>query len=534
MYACVTSAVVSSTANSSKKKKKRKVEWTSKEGPYTKSTSSNDVGVAVGVADTTTTRHRLQCLDCRYSACQCAVTTQTKAETKKIRKAGLDCRYSACQCAVTTQTKAETKKRREAATAAATQKIAETKKIREAATAAATAAATQKKKIRKAATAAATQKKAEKKKAETNKIREAATDNRVSALTAKKMKEAADQKPPQGQEKWVDELGNPTPIYKYSIEEVRLINMKFSPNNPDEKKQYNSTKVFTGNFPIDLSLKKEQELALAWVGDENTIFKLQQDQQDQQEQPDSPQYINIPDNLHPAINLRETLRTGVKLLKLKSVNDKELMVLFCQAIDLLFTVRITHKSFWNAMLYVTDSNARDQAEGFYTWKGRFNHKFFCTVFLMILKSLNLTETDIDELMKVLPPTMRSIAHLCQLAYKFMGLLDLWICERNDPHCAFGAVGNWESILEQPYESFQNNRLLRLKGITIDANDTRELFQGAVNQVLSGGSLITTGWEESKPISFGPMLVTVSDSEKGAIQLRDVVLEANGFAKVLDK
>jgi hypothetical protein len=377
-------------------------------------------------------------------------------------------------------------------------------------------------------------KKAEKKKAETNKIREAATDNRVSALTAKKMKEAADQKPPQGQEKWVDELGNPTPIYKYSTKEVGLINMKFSLINKKEKNEYDATTVFAIDNPVNLSLKKEQEPNLAWVKNKNMISKLQQQEQDQQEQPDSPQYINIPDNLHPAINLRETLRTGVKLLKLKSVNDKELMVLFCQAIDLLFTVRITHKSFWNAMLYVTDSNARDQAEGFYTWKGRFNNKFFCTVFLMILKSLNLTETDIDELMKVLPPTMRSIAHLCQLAYKFMGLLDLWICERNDPHCAFGAVGNWESILEQPYESFQNNRLLRLKGITIDANDTRELFQGAVNQVLSGGSLITTGWEESKPISFGPMLVTVSDSEKGAIQLRDVVLEANGFAKVLDK
>jgi hypothetical protein len=175
------------------------------------------------------------------------------------------------------------------------------------------------------------------------------------------MKEAADQKPPQGQEKWVDELGNPTPIYKYSIEEGRLINMKFSPNNPDEKKQYNSTKVFTRNYPMDLSLKKEQELALAWVGDENTIFKLQQDQQ---EQLDSPQYINIPDDgLHPAIDMAGTLRIGVKLLKLKSVNDKELMVLFCQAIGLLFTVRITHKSFWHAMLSDTDSYARDQAEG---------------------------------------------------------------------------------------------------------------------------------------------------------------------------
>jgi hypothetical protein len=86
---------------------------------------------------------------------------------------------------------------------------------------------------------------------------------------------------------------------------------------------------------MDLSLKKEQELALAWVGDENTIFKLQQDQQ---EQLDSPQYINIPvDGLHPAINMASTLCYGVKLLKLKSVNDKELMVLFCQAISIRST-----------------------------------------------------------------------------------------------------------------------------------------------------------------------------------------------------
>jgi hypothetical protein len=278
--ACVTSAVVSSTANSSKKKRKRKVEWS-----------------AVGVADTTTTRRRLQCLDCRYSACQCAVTTQTKAETKKIREACLDCRYIACQCAVTTQTKAETKKIREAATAAATQKIAETKKKREAAT---------------------------QKKAETKKIREAATDRRVSALTAKKMKEAANQKPPQGQEKWVDELGNPTPIYKYSTtEEVGLINIKFSLINKKEKKEYDATKVFAVDNPVNLSLKKEQEPNLAWVKDKNMISKLQQQEQDQQEQPDSPQYINIPDDgLHPAICMERTLRIGVKLLKLKSVNDK--------------------------------------------------------------------------------------------------------------------------------------------------------------------------------------------------------------------
>ncbi|MGK3739318.1 MAG: hypothetical protein ACI8RD_012812 [Bacillariaceae sp.] len=31
----------------------------------------------------------------------------------------------------------------------------------------------------------------------------------------------------------------------------------------------------------------------------------------------------------------------------------------------------------------------------------------------------------------------------------------------------------------------------------------------MNQVISGVSIIITGWEESKPISFGPMLVTAS-------------------------
>jgi hypothetical protein len=357
------------------------------------------------------------------------------------------------------------------------------------------------------------------KKAEMKKIREA-TAKKADRVATKAAAAAATAR------KWVDELGNPTPIYKYSIKEVRLINMKFSPNNPDEKKQYNSTKVSTRNYPMDLSLKKEQGLALAWVKDKNAISKLQK-----QEQPDSSQYFNIPnDGLHPAIAMKSTLRIGVKLLKLKSVNDKELMVLFCQAIDLLFTVRITHKSFWNGMLSDCGNLCRQQAEGFYTWKGLFNNKFFCTVFLKILKSLHLTEKDIDKLIKGLPPGMSSIAHLCQLAYKYMGLLDLWTCDRNDPHCAFGAIGKWESILEQPYESFQNNRLLRLKGITIDANNTRELLQGAVNQVLVGGNFITTGFER-RSVSFGPMLVTGSNSKKGAIQLRDVILEANGFATV---
>jgi hypothetical protein len=285
-------------------------------------------------------------------------------------------------------------------------------------------------------------------------------------------------------------LGNPSPIYEYSTEEVKLINMKFSLIHKEEKKEYDATKVFAVDNPVDLSLTKEQKSDTAWVKDKNVISKLQK-----QEQPDSSQYFNIPnDGLHPSINMEGTLRNGVKLLKLKSVNDKELMVLFCQAIDLLFTVRITHKSFWNGMLSDCGNLCRQQAEGFYTWKGRFNNKFFCTVFLKILKSLHLTEKDIDDLLKVLPPTMRSIAHLCQLSYKYIGLLDLWTCDRNDPHCAFGAIGKWESILEQPYESFQNNRLLRLKGITIDANNTRELFQGAVNQVLVGGNFITTGFE----------------------------------------
>jgi hypothetical protein len=129
--------------------------------------------------------------------------------------------------------------------------------------------------------------------------------------------------------------------------------------------------------------------------------------------------------------------------------------------------------------------------------------------------------------------MRSIAHLCQLAYKFMGLLDLWNCDRNDPHCAFGAIGNWESIVDTDYESFQNNRLLRLKGITIDANNTRELLQGAVNQVLVGGNFIVIGWE-SKPISFGPILVTCSHSKLGAIQLRDVIVDEDNCTAVVSE
>ena len=52
------------------------------------------------------------------------------------------------------------------------------------------------------------------------------------------------------------------------------------------------------------------------------------------------------------------------------------------------------------------------------------------------------------------------------------------------------------------------------------------------------SIITNGWGESKPIAFGPILVTDTGSKLGtlqlrALQLRDVTLEANGFAKVLE-
>ena len=43
------------------------------------------------------------------------------------------------------------------------------------------------------------------------------------------------------------------------------------------------------------------------------------------------------------------------------------------------------------------------------------------------------------------------------------------------------------------------------------------------------SIITNGWGESKPIAFGPIFVT----DSGSLQLRDVILEANGFVKVLE-
>jgi hypothetical protein len=237
-----------------------------------------------------------------------------------------------------------------------------------------------------------------------------------------------------------------------------------------------------------------------------------------QELQQSPQYLNIPAaNLRPAINMAGILHNGVELLKLKSDNNKVLMVLFLQAMNQLFTVRMTHQSFWKAMLSHTDSYARQQTEGFQTWEGWFNNRFFCTVFLKILKNLHLTETDIDNLIKVLPPTMRFTAHLCQLSYYYMGLLDLWTTDINDPHCAFGAIGNKRGILEQPYDSFQEKCLLKLQGITIDTNNTRELFQAAMNQVLPGGIIIITGFKPNS-ISFGPMLMTASKSKLGAIQL----------------
>jgi hypothetical protein len=133
----------------------------------------------------------------------------------------------------------------------------------------------------------------------------------------------------------------------------------------------------------------------AWFNDRIFVSKLQQQEQEQEQQ--LPQYLNIPDNLNPAIDLSETLRYGVTLLKLKS--DKELMVLSLQAMDLLFTARITYEYFWKAMLSDSGSHARQQVEGSSTWKGRFSNNFSVLYFL---KSLHLTETDIDNLIKLLP------------------------------------------------------------------------------------------------------------------------------------
>ncbi|MGK3751151.1 MAG: hypothetical protein ACI8RD_003451 [Bacillariaceae sp.] len=50
--------------------------------------------------------------------------------------------------------------------------------------------------------------------------------------------------------------------------------MKFT-SKEEERKQYNSTKVFNENNPVDLSLTEEQKPNLALVEDKNTISKLQ-------------------------------------------------------------------------------------------------------------------------------------------------------------------------------------------------------------------------------------------------------------------
>jgi hypothetical protein len=304
--------------------------------------------------------------------------------------------------------------------------------------------------------------------------------------------------------------------------------MKFAPCAV-EKKAYNSTNLFHKNNPMDLSLTMEQLPHLAWVEDKIEVSKLHQQEHERQ----SPKYLNIPDDLHPVMALNEILRNGVKLLK----SNKVLTVLFFQAMYQTFTVRITCESFWNAMLSDSGSRARQQAEGFSAWRGQFDDTFFCIIFLEIFKSLDLSEKDIDMLIKLLLEGIRLTAHLCQLSYNFMGLLDLWTIDINEPHCAFfGAIGNKGSILDSDYITFQEKRSLRLQGITIDTNNTRELFQATVNQVLSTGHIIFTG-SESKPICFGPtMLVTARDSEQGAIQLRDIdeVDKENCTAVVLDK
>jgi hypothetical protein len=229
--------------------------------------------------------------------------------------------------------------------------------------------------------------------------------------------------------------------------------------------------------------------------------------------------FSIPDDLPPYMNLLFIPNNGVKLLKL----NKEVMVLFLQEMDLLFTVRIAHISFWNAMLsdcgtfMLVKLYARQQAEGYYTWCGRFNNRFFCIVFLKILNSLLLTKKDIDKLIKLLPKSSRSIAHLCQLSYNFIILFDLWTIVINDPHCAFGAIGIKGSILDIGYDSFQNNPSLKLQGVTDDDNNTRRFCQGAVKQALPAGSIMITGFGKPKIIYFGSMLVTASLIKQGAIQ-----------------
>jgi hypothetical protein len=134
----------------------------------------------------------------------------TAAATSEIQKEEMEDVQACVSSAVVSSTADSSKKKRNISRK---RKLSNNVGVADTATAAETAAATEKKaemkRIWEAAIAAATQKKAEKKK-----IREAATGKRVAAITAKKMKEAADQKPPQGQEKWVDKLGNPAPIYK--------------------------------------------------------------------------------------------------------------------------------------------------------------------------------------------------------------------------------------------------------------------------------------------------------------------------------
>jgi hypothetical protein len=149
--------------------------------------------------------------------------------------------------------------------------------------------------------------------------------------------------------------------------------------------------------------------------------------------------------------------------------------------------------------------------------------------------VGLSKKYIETLVEAMPMTVKSLPSFCQFVYTVMLLWGFHSDYINKPSCLFGKlrfIMN-NTLSNYTYKQFQSERRNVIQEGTDQCNNTRGLFQGAMNKVVTGGSIIITGFEESKPVCFCPMLVTASDSKKGAFQLRDVVLEANDSAVVLE-
>jgi hypothetical protein len=197
---------------------------------------------------------------------------------------------------------------------------------------------------------------------------------------------------------------------------------------------------------------------------------------------------------------------------------------------ILLHLRVTNPE--NDDLMESHHLSRVLAEGKFTWEHRFKNNEFCILFWRICKNAGLNKKGIETLMEAMPQKVKSLATFCRYVYTIMLL---WGFHREDiikPSCIFGLLRlSMNKALENTYEKFQSKWMNVIQEGTDQDNITREVFQAAVNKILPSGIFNFKVKGKSKSISFVPILVTGNKSKKGALQLRDVVLEENGFATV---